>query len=529
MAPSNGRKNRSDRIVLTLANLHSLITRIEAWPVTPAQAVLTFLAIVLLRYGLESLLEARHVLALHLDLRPGLTDFLHVLVSWAVLYGLLAFGLAVFSGRGLARANRMALACFPLIWLPPLFDFAFGYSGEIVYQHDFSLFAASFVGLFNPTVTVAYVTPGVRVEVACAVILAALYCGLARRSPVRAALAGLWTYGVVFLLGFLPAIWFFLLGGDQSVWLGRSVLRVTGAEAPLLWYLPLAVVLFPLWLRASHRGLWAAFLASLRPSRLAVYLAICALAFHAATRVGLVGWDWLNPYDLGEVLLLNLALLLAFVAMTILNDLYDQEIDAVSNRGRPLPAGSVSAGDFAVLGGVCAVLALWLAVVVDEVAVYPLAMIFALGYLYSAPPLRLRRFVGVAHLLLAGIAVCVYLYGASPILGNLAFQQINKTALLALALLFFFGAHFKDIKDAEGDRLAGVTTLATLFGASRAYWITGGLLVVALPVLVVADLLANRPATWAAIALFIAGWLYLRNAERMFWVMLAALAVLFVG
>ncbi|MDP2430896.1 MAG: hypothetical protein Q8O33_02585 [Pseudomonadota bacterium] len=41
------------------SHLRSLIARIEAWPVTPAQAVLTFLAIVLLRYGLESLLEAR--------------------------------------------------------------------------------------------------------------------------------------------------------------------------------------------------------------------------------------------------------------------------------------------------------------------------------------------------------------------------------------------------------------------------------------------------------------------------------------
>lgn len=508
-----------------------LISNIEVWPVTPAQAVLTFLAIVLVRFCLESLLEARHTLALHLDLRLGLTDFLHVLVSWVVLYALLALGLAFFSVRGQARANRMVLAGFPLIWLPPLWDFVFGSSGEIVYQHDFSLFASSFIGLFNPSVAVPYVTPGVRVEVGCAVGMSALYAGFWNRGAAawwRGVLAGIWTYGVVFLLGFLPALWFSLLGGDHETWLGKSVLRANSAGVALFWYLPLALLIMPIWLRASSASLWAALLASLRPSRLLIYLAICNLAFLSATRIGLVGWDWLNVYDLAKVLALNLALASAFVAMTILNDIHDCDIDAVSNPRRPLVVGLISIADFTTLGAICSGFALVLAVAVDEVAAYPLAATMALGYLYSAPPLRLRRFVGIAHLLLTAIAGAVYLYGSSLVLGNLAFQQINKSQLLALMLVFFIGAHFKDIKDEAGDRLAGVTTLATLFGAARAYWLVGGLTTIAAFSLVLAGVLPNSGITWLSTSTFVVAWLWLRDAERIFWVMLLAWGMLFI-
>lgn len=102
------------------AKLSAILGRLETWTLTPLQAITSFLAIVFIRYFLEALLESHHVLAPHLDLRLGLVDLLHVLVSWAVLYALLSLGLALITGRGQAAANRMTLAAFPLICLPPL-------------------------------------------------------------------------------------------------------------------------------------------------------------------------------------------------------------------------------------------------------------------------------------------------------------------------------------------------------------------------------------------------------------------------
>lgn len=96
-------------------------------------------------------------------------------------------------------------------------------------------------------------------------------------------------------------------------------------------------------------------------------------------------------------------------------------------------------------------------------------------------------------------------------------------------LLFFIGAHFKDIKDYQGDQLAGVATLATWLGPNLAYWWIGGGVLAMGGMMWYLGVLKASWATWSAFALFALGWLVLRNAERLFAVMLVALALLFVG
>mgnify|MGYP005845467135 CR=1 FL=1 len=520
-------------VLSTREALHRhVIQPIESIELGVRQALAAFLAVVFARYFLEALLEGQGVLALHLDLRYGLTDFLHVMVSWGVLFILTTLGIALGTGRDLPRINRMVLVCFPVIWLPPLWDFIFGSSAEIVYQHDFSEFTSSFIGLFNPFVPVGYVTPGVRVEVACAVGFVFFYTVLSGRglsSWLRGLFTGAWVYCMVFLLGFLPAIWSVVLDSDHQSLLGASVLGVNNASAALLWYFPLLLSAGPVWLRYSSPSSCQALRSSVRPSRLLIYLIISGLAFLSAGQIGLLEYDWLNVYDLSLILLMNMALALAFIAMTMLNDLHDREIDQISNADRPLVTGKVTAAEFCTLAWICGVVSLALAVVVDEVAIYPLAITIAIGYLYSAPPFRLRRFVGVAHLCLAGIAGGVYLFGASPVLGTMTFQQIDRGQLLSLMVLFFVGAHFKDIKDIAGDRRCGVVTLPTLLGAQRAYWLIGGLVVVGVAMLLLSSVLINGPTAWLALGLFTCGWLLLRNAERLFWVILVSLGLLFVS
>lgn len=508
------------------------IRRIEAWQISSSQAIVVFLTIIWIRNVSETLLEGRHVVMLQLVLRDWLVDILHVAASWTMLFIFLSAGLAFFSRRTLMRTNRVVLALFPLIWLPPLWDAFWGSSGEIIYQQDFQHFTSSFFGLFNPFMSVSYVTPGVRVEIAGALLLTALYIVTVRESCwwqrlLAGAMGSLWVYCSIFLIGFLPAIWFGLLSTDQVSLLGRSILGVEYTLSTLLWYLPLMLIGLPLWLRSSSPHVWSALLMSLRPSRILVYLSICNISLLSASTIGLVGWDWLNPYDIGSVLLLNLSLVFAFISMTVLNDLYDTDIDAVSNRERPLINGLIGRDDFTLLGWVCGVLALLLSVAINEVAVILMLTILVLGILYSAPPMRLRCYVGLGHGALAVIAACVYLFGATPIFGNLAFQQVDHNQWLSLITLFFIGVHFKDIKDVKGDMSAGVSTLSSLLGPVRAYWVTGILMIVTILGLVAMGNLANSLLSWAGLSVFCIGWWTLRDGEKTFWVMLAALGLVF--
>ena len=127
------------------------------------------------------------------------------------------------------------------------------------------------------------------------------------------------------------------------------------------------------------------------------------------------------------------------------------------------------------LAGLGSGLAVLIALVVDPVAVYPMLAILALGWVYSAPPFRLRRFLALGHLVLAGIGMGSYLLGATLVHGNLAFRQCDRPLLGLIGALFFTGSQFKDLKDTAGDREAGVTTLATGWASAgptgpRAAW-----------------------------------------------------------
>jgi len=509
------------------------IHHIESWNITAAQAIVTFLIIVWIRNTLEKLLEEHHVLALQLNVHDWIIDLIHVMASWASIFILISIGLSLFSGRNLMRTNRIVLAIFPLIWLPPLWDICMGSSGDIVYQYDFQHFASSFIGLFNPAVVVPYVTPGVRVEMAIAMLLSVAYIlAVSERQLgqrfVASLLGGFWIYVSIFMVGFLPAIWFALLGSSSAELLGLSVLGVESALSNLLWYLPVMLCVTPLWFKRSSPKLWQALLCSLRPSRILIYLAICNLAFLSACNIGLVGWDWLNPYDMGVVTLLNLALTFAFVSMTVLNDICDAEIDAVSNQERPLIKGLISRDEFVLLGLICGALSLLLSFAVNAVTAILMLTILSLGTLYSAPPLRLRRYIGVGHFVLAMIAATVYLYGATPVLGNMVFQQINQHQWFALVVLFFIGVHFKDIKDIDGDKSAGISTLSTLLGSETAYQIVGAAMIVAILGLVAMGYLANSIFTWGGLLIFSVGWHVLHDGEKVFWVLLTALGVVFL-
>lgn len=512
--------------------IRDYILTIESLSITSTQAVITFLVVVWLRNSLEKLLEAKHIFVLELDLRDTFIDLLHVYASWFTLYLLFSIGLALFSGRFISKTNRIVLIAFPLIWLPPLLDVLLNTSGEIVYQYNFSQFYSSFFGLFNPNVKVSYVTPGVRIEIAIAVIISALYVILMRddilwKRLLMGILAALWSYCSIFIVGFLPALWFTLFDTSQKTLSSISVLGDSNILAPFIWYLPF-LFFVPFWIRSSSPTLWSAFLASLRPSRLFIYLAICNLAFLSGTQIGFIDWDWINLYDIVKLVILNISLSLAFIAMVVLNDWYDIDIDVVSNSDRPLVVNSIARFDYLLLGILSAVFSLLLAITLNEVSIYPLLTIFALGILYSVPPFRLRRFIGIGHILLAVIAGFVYLYGSTLVLGNLAYQNMDHNSWLALMIMFFFGVHFKDIKDEFGDKAAGVVTIATLIGANRAYWLVGTLVVISLAGLILIGLVVNELRSWVGLGVFVLGWLSLRNAEKTFWVMLVGLGIIFL-
>ncbi|GAB0116767.1 chlorophyll synthase ChlG [Acidisoma sp. 7E03] len=151
-----------------------------------------------------------------------------------------------------------------------------------------------------------------------------------------------------------------------------------------------------------------------------------------------------------------------------INDWYDRHVDAINEPERPIPSGRVPGR-----WGLGIAIAGTLLTAATALALGPMVAIAAaigllLAWIYSAPPIRLKRngwwsnlAVGLSYEGLpwfAGAAVCL---GMRP-----------SPAIILVALLYSLGAHgimtLNDFKSIEGDRQMGLATLPARFGPARA-------------------------------------------------------------
>ena len=187
------------------------------------------------------------------------------------------------------------------------------------------------------------------------------------------------------------------------------------------------------------------------------------------------------------------------------NDWFDRHVDAINQPERPIPSGRIPDrwGLGLAVGGTV-VSALVAALVGRWVFLATLAGL-AVGWAYSAPPLRLKA-SGIW-----GPAACALAYegltwftGASVMAGGLPDGRI-----LALLGLYSLGAHgimtLNDFKAVAGDRAMGLRSLPVVLGVDRAARVA--CIVMAVPQIVVVALLLHWGLAWfaAGVAIGVAG------------------------
>lgn len=138
------------------------------------------------------------------------------------------------------------------------------------------------------------------------------------------------------------------------------------------------------------------------------------------------------------------------------NDLRDRETDATSKPDRPLPAGTVTVRAAVLVAAASAIGAIIVVPFLENVGMLVVITSLALAYMYS---------VGVKSTVLLGNAVVAWV-SASTVLVGLSSHQVNGRAWSATAIVFLFilgNEILKSAEDADGDRLNGITTLATRY------------------------------------------------------------------
>ena len=181
----------------------------------------------------------------------------------------------------------------------------------------------------------------------------------------------------------------------------------------------------------------------------------------AGPGTGLSGWSLLAGVVLTGPLVCG--------ASQIVNDWYDQDVDALNEPHRPIPSGRVpgkTAFWFAVVW--TAIAQAWALLLGPWVAAAT-GLGLALAWAYSAPPLRLKMngwwgnsAVAISY---EGLA---WITGAAIVIGG----DLPAQPILLIALLYSIGAHgimtLNDFKSVEGDLTMGIRSLPAQLGPTRA-------------------------------------------------------------
>jgi homogentisate phytyltransferase / homogentisate geranylgeranyltransferase len=152
------------------------------------------------------------------------------------------------------------------------------------------------------------------------------------------------------------------------------------------------------------------------------------------------------------------------VFITGINQIEDVEIDRLNKPWLPIAAGDLSLDAARRIVAVAAVAPLLMAVTQGVAETVAVGVALAIGWAYSCPPLRLKRYPALAagsitfvRSLVVNLGVWLHVAG-TPI-------SAGVWALIAVTVPFSFAiAVLKDVPDIEGDRRYGIATFSVRLG-----------------------------------------------------------------
>jgi 4-hydroxybenzoate polyprenyltransferase len=159
------------------------------------------------------------------------------------------------------------------------------------------------------------------------------------------------------------------------------------------------------------------------------------------------------------------------------NDIYDEAIDSISNKNRPLIAKTLSQQDMVLTSKIFLIISLLLAYAVGHYTLFFVGLFIFLSHIYSSPPLRLRRFFPINSFIVALACLSAILSGFFLMSPDESIIAFPTTLTLGILVFFTLGlVNFKDIKDIAGDKAAGIQTLPVLLGEKKSKQIIAGIL-----------------------------------------------------
>lgn len=390
-------------------------------------------------------------------------------------------------------SSKLVLFGLPLIWLAPILDVFVsggnGYRMSYIFDNGYNLFI-DFITFFGPALNKG-ATIGIRIGIAISFIGLGYLIWHYTKKISKTLLGVFLMYFFVFVLATLPGLIYTVSSNNYAPvasseitsFFEKNILRSTISHNTLregflsvstTRFLELSFdklmsqILFIISILVSIGLFWKIdkekFIATIknaRPERINFYTAslFCGIAF---AYINLAG-NMPTILDIFGVICLFVAWTALWMHAVHLNDIYDLEIDKISNKERPLVNNTLTTAEMADIGKIWLGIGLigsWCA------GFYPffMALVYiACSYVYSVPPLRLRRLPLIPSFLIGVACLSTILAGYFFISTNKEVQSFPVFLSIGIVVMVTLAINFKDVKDIEGDKVNGIMTIPTLF------------------------------------------------------------------
>lgn len=469
------------------------IEAVERSPLRLSTFVLAFLGIILVRLFIEGGTNAYRTESLHYMF----FEFSHTFLFFLFAFLLFMPIVRIAGAASWSRAANLLLFGFLIIWTPPVVDMLV-FQGErfwSFYELD-SLrgLMGQFFTFFDDTPNVG-ITYGVRAEVALMTAALGGYAFFRSRNFLKALGVAFLTYAAFFVLGTFPSYVAILMLG-----MGKGFLAVTEFDVVGTMLAPSKLfgqdIIDPRMSLGSRLSIIYAILSALGVGLLLYRISKeTFLALLWNSRFPQVVWHGgllllggalamifagarpdFHFFEVLSILLLIMAVESAWFASVVANDLADRAIDEATNPRRPLPTGTIPPRQYAEIGWAFFAVSIFFSAIVSFKAMLLILAYHGLAWIYSMPPLRLKRIPILATALAALAGMAVLIAGYSVLAPGADLGSVPFPILAFLFVAYAVTLPLKDFKDIAGDRADGVRTIPVLLGEEGARLFVGAAL-----------------------------------------------------
>ncbi|MGE5393048.1 MAG: UbiA family prenyltransferase [Candidatus Saccharibacteria bacterium] len=473
-----------------------LFSAMEDMPLSFRSGFFAFLGIVVIKAILENFANG----SIGGFFTADFDSLLHYLIWFSGSYLSLVLVVYWVSGQDLKKITRFLLALHVLIWITALIDLV-AFRGE---GHKLSYIYLGVSDLLRNLVTVGLHYGGVglgqMIIIPLFVLIIALYVYLKTGRLIRALFAGVFSYLMIFAWGAFPSLFkfgydllhghpafaeasrsvstFFILSGENSILsfslpqpqtllLGTRLQEVvqTGLFSQLFFVA--AAVVFGLWAYSMNKERFRLVVGNIRFFGIIHYYLNLLIGLLLATKSPLLNLNW-TTWLSGLVLFFSYYA--AYMYALGVNDIEDLAIDRVSNSERPLARGRLTEEGLSDFNFGFLVLALTGSYLAGPVVFYAVLVALMASYIYSAPPLRLKRVPFLSTFLIALASLSAVIAGFYFLNFSKAITSLPTVFVFVILIFHVLWGSVKDLKDREGDRADGILTVANLFPERASAW-----------------------------------------------------------